>query len=205
MAEVAVKDIQRLRHEAGVGMMDAKRALHDADGDFERAFELLREKGLAAAAKREGREANEGAIGSYLHLQNERVVLGTLVELACETDFVAKSPEFAQAANDIAMHVSWGNPTWVRREEVDEAVLDKERDLIEREARAAGKPEQAIPKIVEGRLERFYQDHVLYDQGFVNKEAFDGTVGEMVARLAARMGENVSVRRVCRLKVGGEG
>jgi elongation factor Ts len=103
--------------------------------------------------------------------------MGVLVELSCETDFVAKSQEFNDVANDIAMHVSWGNPTWIRREDVDEEIVAKEHDLITREAVAAGKPEQAIPKIVEGRLEKFYADHVLYDQAFVNKEKFDGRSG----------------------------
>lgn len=201
---ITAKDIQRLRQKAGVGMMDAKKALTDAGGDFDKAVELLRERGLAQAAKRADRVAAEGTVGSYLHVQNEHPVLGVLVELVCETDFVAKSAEFVEVANDIAMHVSWSNPQWITRDQVDEAAVEKERELIEREARAAGKPEQAIPKIVEGRLEKFYQENVLYEQPFVNKEKFDGTVGQMVAELAAKMGENISVRRVCRIAVGQE-
>ena len=202
MAEITAKDIQRLRQEAGVGMMDAKKALTDTEGDFDKAFELLRERGLAAAAKRSGREATEGTVGSYLHIQNDHVVMGVLVELTCETDFVAKSKEFGDVATDIAMHISWANPQWVRREEVDQAAVDKEAELIEREARAAGKPEQALPKIVEGRVEKFYKDNVLYEQEFVNKEKFEGTVGELVAGLAAKMGENISVQRISRISVG---
>ncbi|HEX7100594.1 MAG TPA: translation elongation factor Ts [Acidimicrobiia bacterium] len=202
MPEFTAKDVQKLRQDAGVGMMDAKKALEETGGDFEKAFELLRERGLAQAAKRAEREATEGAIGYYIHMQNDRPVVGVLVELACETDFVAKSDEFKQTANDIALHVSWGNPRWITREQVDEAELEKERDLIARQAAGEGKPEQVIPKIVEGRIEKFYEDNVLYDQTFVNPERFEGTVGEMVAALAAKMGENISVRRIARFAVG---
>lgn len=202
MADFTAKDIQKLRQEAGVGMMDAKKALTDTEGDVEKAFELLRERGLAAIAKRADREASEGTVGSYLHVQNDHVVMGVLVELVCETDFVAKSPEFGDVAQDIALHVSWGNPQWVRREDVEQPAIDKEAELIEREAKAAGKPDQAIAKIVEGRLEKFYRDNVLYEQEFVNKDKFEGTVGELVGRLAAKMGENISVRRFSRIAVG---
>lgn len=202
MAEISAKDVQRLRQAAGVGMMDAKKALVDAGGDFDKAGELLRERGLAKAAKRGDREAGEGAIGAYLHVQNDHPVMGVLVELVCETDFVAKGAEFLQVANDIAMHISWGNPRWIVRETVDPAALEKEKELIEREARASGKPEQAIPKIIEGRLEKFYEENVLYDQVFVNKERFEGRIGEMVGALASKMGENISVRRFSRINVG---
>lgn len=202
MPEFTAKDVQKLRQAAGVGMMDAKQALAEAGGDFDKAFELLRERGLAQAAKRADREASEGAIGYYIHVQNDRPVVGVLVELACETDFVAKSEEFMQTANDIALHVSWGNPRWVTREQVDEEELAKERDLIARQAAAEGKPENVIPNIVEGRIEKFYQENVLYDQTFVNPERFEGTVGEMVGALAAKMGENISVRRIARFAVG---
>ncbi|GIU92428.1 MAG: elongation factor Ts [Acidimicrobiia bacterium] len=199
---ITPREIQRLRQQAGVGMMDAKQALTDAGGDFDKAMELLRERGLAKAAKKAGRLATEGTVGSYLHIQADHPVLGVMVELACETDFVAKSPEFNQVANDIALHISWSNPRWITREEVDPAAVEKEKELIEREARAAGKPEQAIPKIVEGRLEKFYEENVLYEQPFVNRDKFDGTIGDMVAALAAKMGENVTVRRFCRIAVG---
>lgn len=202
MPEVTAKGVQRLRQEAGVGMMDAKQALVETDGDFDRAYDLLRERGLAQAAKRAGREASEGAIGYYIHVQNDRPVVGVLVELACETDFVAKSDDFKTTANDIALHVSWGSPRWVTRDEVDQETLSKESEMIARQASAEGKPEQVIPKIVEGRLEKFYQDHVLYDQTFVNAEKFEGTVGELVAQLGAKMGENISVRRIERVAIG---
>jgi elongation factor Ts len=202
VAEFGAKDIQKLRLDAGVGMMDAKQALTDADGDMEKAFELLRERGQAKMAKRADREANQGTIGSYIHIQNDRPVMGVLVELACETDFVAKSQEFKQAADDIAMHVSWGRPTWVTREEVDVETLAKEREIIQRQAVAEGKPEKVIDKIVDGRIESFYADNVLYDQKFVNSEKFEGTVGDMVGQLGSKMGENISIRKVARVAVG---
>lgn len=202
MADFSAKDVQTLRQAAGVGMMDAKQALQEAGGDYDKAFQHLREKGLAKAAKRADREASEGAVGFYLHVQNDRPVVGVLVELACETDFVAKSDEFKDAANDIALHVSWGNPRWITRDDVDADELASERSIMERQAAGEGKPENVIPKIVEGRLEKFYQDTVLYDQTFVNPEKFEGTVAEMVAALAAKMGENISVRRIERVAIG---
>ena len=202
MAEISAKDVQRLRQAAGVGMMDAKKALTDADGDFDKASELLRERGLAKVAKRADREANEGTVGSYLHVQNDHVVMGVLVELVCETDFVAKSPEFNDVATDIAMHVSWSNPLAVTRDDLDEDVVAKERELIEREAKASGKPEAAIPKIVEGRIEKFITEQVLTEQQFVNAQKFEGTVGDMVTALATKMGENISIGRVTRIAVG---
>lgn len=202
MAEFGAKEVQELRHDAGVGMMDAKTALTDAGGDLEKAFELLRERGQAKMAKRADREASEGAIGSYIHVQNDRPVMGVLVELACETDFVAKSEEFRHIADDIAMHVSWGRPTWVTRDQVDDDALAKERELISRQVLAEGKPEHVVERIVDGKIDAWYAEHVLYDQKFVNAEKFDGTVGDMVANLASKMGENISVRRVSRIAVG---
>jgi elongation factor Ts len=202
MADFGAKDIQKLRQDAGVGMMDAKKALTDAGGDVEKAYELLRERGQAKMAKRTDREANEGAIGSYIHFQSDRPVLGVLVELSCETDFVAKSEEFRRTADDIAMHVSWGKPTWVTRDQVDADALAKERDLISRQATAEGKPETVVERIVDGKIESWFADNVLYDQKFVNAEKFDGTVGDMVSSLASKMGENISVRRMTRIAVG---
>jgi len=203
VTQVTPKDVQRLRQEAGVGMMDAKKALTDAEGDFDQAFLLLRERGQAKVAKRAEREATEGAIGSYLHIQNDRPVLGVLVELACETDFVAKSDEFKEVADDLAIHVSWANPEWISREDVDPDALAKERDLIARQASGDGKPPEVVDRIVEGKLEAWYAENVLYDQRFVNAEKFDGTVGDMVTALASKMGENISVRRIARMAVGG--
>lgn len=202
MPEVTPKDIQQLRHGAAVGMMDAKKALIDADGDMEKAFELLRERGQAKMAKRSDREASEGSIGHYIHIQNDRPVLGVLVALACETDFVAKSDEFKETADDIAMHVSWAAPRWISRDEVDQNEADKEKELIARQAESEGKPAEMLDRIVEGKLEAWYGDNVLLEQQFINTEKFDGTVGDMVAALAAKMGENISVRDVARVTVG---
>ncbi len=196
------KDVQQLRQDAGVGMMDAKKALTDAGGDIDKAFELLRERGQAKMAKRSDREANEGVIGQYTHYQSDRPVLGVLVELVCETDFVAKSEEFQTVANDIAMHISWANPRWITREQVDPVELEAEKDMMARQAASEGKPAEVIDRIVSGKIESWYADNVLYEQKFVNPEKYDGTVGDMVASLAAKMGENISVRRIARLAIG---
>jgi elongation factor Ts len=203
MADVAAKEVQKLRQMAGVGMMDAKRALVETAGDIEKAMELLRVRGLAKVAKRAGeREANQGSIGYYLHYQADRPVIGVLVDLACETDFVAKNPEFRKVADEIAMHIAWGKPRWIRREDVDEAELERERQFFAAQAREDGKPENVIDRIVEGKVNSYYEDHVLYDQKFARTESFDGTVEVMVNDLAARMGENISVRRMVMLRIG---
>ena len=203
MSDFTAQDIQKLRHDAGVGMMDAKTALSDAGGDLDEAFELLRERGQAKMAKRSDREANEGVIGSYIHIQNERPTMGVLVELVCETDFVAKSDEFKKTADDIAMHVSWANPQWVTRNEADGEEVKKERELIARQAEADGKPAEVIDRIVDGKIESWYTDNVLYDQKFINAERFEGTVGDLVGALASKMGENISVGRTARMAIKG--
>ena len=203
MADFTAQDVQKLRLDAGVGMMDAKKALTDAGGDLDAAFELLRERGQAKMAKRSDREANEGVIGSYIHIQNERPTMGVLVELVCETDFVAKSDEFRETADDIAMHISWSDPQWVTRDEVDETEMSKERELISRQAEAEGKPTEVIDRIVDGKIESWYSDNVLYEQKFVNTEKYEGTVGDMVGALATKMGENISVRRTARVAIAG--
>lgn len=202
MSAISAQDVAALRKATGAGMMDAKRALGEAGGDMDRAREILREKGLADARKRAGRTASEGTIGHYLHIQSERPVIGVLVELASETDFVAKNESFVEAAQDIAMHIAASRPRWISRDEVPEDALEKERELIARQASNEGKPDDVIPKIVEGRLRTFYEDNVLYEQPFVNPARFEGTVGELVDRLTATMGENIEVRRFARLTVG---
>jgi len=204
MADFTAKDVQELRRATGVGMMDAKGALVEAGGDFEKAKEYLREKGLSDAKKRAGREANDGVIGLYVHRQLDRPVIGVLVELASETDFVAKSEKFQAMANDVAMHVAAAQPRWVRREDVPEDALEYEREMITRQAHNEGKPENIIPRIVDGRIGSFYRDTVLEEQQFIKSDQFDGTVGDMVAGLAATMGENIRIRRFARLAVGEE-
>ena len=202
MAEITVQAIQQLRHEAGVGMMDAKKALVETNGDSDAALELLREKGLLQVAKRAERTAHHGTVGHYLHTQQGRAVAGVLVDLACETDFVAKSDEFVEVANDIALHVSWGKPMWIDRSEADPVDLAAKREGFRTEAVEEGKPEDLIGKIVEGKIEKYLSDNSLNEQAFVNADKFEGTVGEMVTRLAAKMGENVSVRSFARIAVG---
>lgn len=202
MSEITAKDVAALRKATGAGMMDAKRALEEAGGDADRAADILREKGLADAKKRSDRATNEGTIGHYLHVQADRPVIGVLVELVSETDFVAKSEVFQEAARDIAMHVAAYRPQWVTRDEVPTEVLDKEKSLIAAQARNEGKPAEIVEKIVEGRLNSFYGDAVLYDQEFVNPEKFEGTVGQMIEQMISTMGENIGVRRFVRLGIG---
>ena len=202
MSEITAKEVGTLRKATGAGMMDAKRALIEAGGDADRAADILREQGLAEARKRSDRATDEGTIGHYLHIQADRPVIGVLVELASETDFVAKSEVFQDAARDIAMHVAAFRPQWVTRDEVPADALEKERELIAAQARNEGKPDHIVEKIVEGRISSFYEDLVLYDQRFVKSEKFEGTVGEMVEQLVTQMGENIGVRRFVRLGIG---
>ncbi len=202
MTDISAKEVAALRQATGAGMMDAKRALTESGGGVDRAKEILREQGLADAAKRTERAQTEGTVGSYLHSQAGRPVLGVMVALGSETDFVAKSDDFQQAANDIAMHAAAARPQWITRDEVPNEILDDERRLIAAQAKNEGKPEDVIDKIVDGRIEKFYSDAVLYDQVFIRSERFEGTVGEMVKQLAARMGENISVVQLSRVAVG---
>lgn len=202
MANITAKEIQALRQETGTGMMDAKRALQDAAGDVEKAKDLLRERGLASAAKRSERTQSEGIIGSYLHQQAGRPVIGVIVELACETDFVAKTEGFKETADDIAMHVAAARPSWLTRDDIPATILEHEKDIIAAQARGEGKPDNIVERIVEGRLNSFYKENVLEDQVFVRTEKFDGTIGDMVKGLAASLGENISVKRFARIQVG---
>ncbi len=202
MADFTAQDVQALRKATGAGMMDAKKALEATGGDADKAADYLREQGIAAAAKRADREQSEGAVGVYMHNQAGRPVIGVLIGLASETDFVAKSEDFLSAANDIAMHAAAARPSWVSRDEVPEDVIEKEKQLIAAQARNEGKPEEIIEKIVEGRLGAFFKDNVLLDQVFVRSERFDGTVGEMVQQLAVTMGENISVSSMARVEIG---
>ena len=202
MAQFKAKDVQVLRHATGVGMMDAKKALVACDGDMQAAKEWLREKGLADAKKRAGRDANQGTVGYYMHQPSGYPTVGVIVELASETDFVAKSERFQRMAHDIAMHIAAAQPRWVRVEDVPGDTVDKERDLIGREARASGKPDRVVQMIVDGKMRSYYKEHVLYEQDYIRTEQYEGKVGEMVTELAAAMGENIGVRRFSRIAVG---
>ena len=199
---ISAKDVQKLRQATGAGMMDAKQALTEADGDFDKASKILMEKGIADARKRGQRAQGEGTIGFYIHRQADRPVMGVLVELASETDFVAKSEDFQGAANDIAMHVAAAKPRWRTREEVPPEAIEEEKEVVAAQARNDGKPDDVITKIVEGKLRSFYEDYVLYDQVFINPEKFEGTIGEMVEQLTATLGENIGVARFSRIGVG---
>jgi len=201
MAEVSAGAVKALREKTGAGMMECKKALIEANGNEERANEILRERGLASAKKKEGRVAAEGVVGSYIHMGGK---VGVLVEVNCETDFVARGEEFQQLVKDIAMHVAAAEPRYVTRDEVSADVLDKEREIARAQAKNdpknANKPEQVIDKIVEGRLNKFYEEFVLLDQPFIKEPA--QTVGEMVTEKVAKTGEKITIRRFTRYKMG---
>lgn len=189
--------VKKLREQTGAGMMDCKKALGEANGDFEKAVALLREKGIAVAAKREARTATEGVIGCYIHTGNQ---IGVLVELNCETTFVAKTDEFQHLARDLAMHISWSNPDYLTREDIPEDVLDKEREIHRQWAIKEGKPENIIDRIVEGRMKEFYSRICLLEQPYIKDE--DQTVQDLVNNVIAKIGEKIVVARYVRYRVG---
>ena len=187
--------VKQLRDRTGIGMMDCKKALQETDGDLEKAVEYLRKQGLAAADKRASRETTEGYVASYIHSNGK---IGVLVELKSETDFVARNDEFRALGRDLCMQVAAARPQWVRREDVPEDVLEKEREIYREQFK--DKPPQAIDKIVEGKLRTFYEEHCLLDQKFVKepKTTVEGLIKQMVAKL----GENIGVGRFVRLEIG---
>src|SRR5215471_6692781 len=201
MAEVTASAVKALREKTGAGMMECKNALIEAQGNEESAIEILRKRGLASARKKEGRIAAEGAVGSYIHMGGK---VGVLVEINCETDFVARGEEFQQLVKDVAMHIAAAEPRFVGREDVPAEALEKEREIARAQAKNdpknANKPEQVIDKIVEGRLNKFYEEFVLLDQPFIKEPA--QTVGEMVTEKVAKTGEKITIRRFARYKMG---
>jgi elongation factor Ts len=198
MAEVTAAMVKELRDATGAGMMDCKRAL--IDGDVDRATELLREKGLASAAKRAGRSANQGLIDAYVHFNN---TVGVLVEVNCETDFVANTDEFRQLVKDLALHIaSPSAPRWISRDEVPTSVLESEQKIAEAQARETGKPDNVVPKIVEGKIEAFLKDNVLLDQPFVKDDS--KTIQQYLDEVGVKTGEKVQVKRFARFKLGEE-
>ena len=201
MAEITASAVKSLREKTGAGMMECKNALTEANGSEEQAIEILRKRGLASARKKEGRIAAEGAVGSYIHMGGK---VGVLVEVNCETDFVARGEEFQQLVKDVAMHVAAAEPRYVSREEVPTDALDKEREIAHAQAKNdpknASKPDQVIERIVEGRLNKFYEEAVLMDQPFVKDPA--KTVGELVTEKIAKTGERITIRRFTRYKMG---
>ena len=197
MAEITAQMVKQLREQTGAGMMDCKQALNETGGNMEAAVDFLRKKGLAAAAKKAGRVTAEGAVGSYIHGGGK---LGVLVEVNCETDFVARTDAFQELVRDIAMHIAAAEPRFVRREEVTQDALDREREIFRDQALASGKPAAVVDKIVTGKLEKYYSEFVLLEQPFVKNP--DQTVGQMIAEKVGKIGENIQVRRFTRFKLG---
>ena len=202
MADISAKDVNTLREATGAGMMDCKQALQETGGDIEAAKKLLREKGLADAAKRSSRAASEGIVYTYLHRPTPGYPpkLGVMLELNCETDFVAKTEAFERLAKDIAMHVSFADPRWKTRDEVPQDVLDEESAIYAKQAKDSGKPENVIEKIVSGKLESFYKENVLLDQEWIQDKT--KSIQTLLDEAKSSMSENVSVGRFCRIRVG---
>jgi elongation factor Ts len=196
--EVSAKLVAELRNRTGAGMMDCKRALEETGGDLEKAVELLRKKNIAKADKRSGRQAAEGVIETYVHFNGK---IGVLVELNCETDFVARTDDFRQLAKDISLHVASAAPLAVRIEDLPADVVDSERRIYQAQVAEEKKPDAVRVKIVEGRIRKFYEERVLLEQKFVKDDSV--TVGDLVKQLAARTGENVQVRRIARFELWG--
>jgi elongation factor Ts len=195
--DVSASLVKELREKSGAGMMDCKKALGEAGGDLQKAFDYLRQKGLAAAAKKADRLATDGAVGAYVHAGGK---IGVLVEINCETDFVARTAEFQALLKDIAMQIAAANPRCVRREEVTAADLEREKEIYRQQALDSGKPEKIVDKIVEGKIEKFYSDVCLLEQAFIKDQ--DKKVADVVSEAIARLGENIQVRRFARYSLG---
>lgn len=189
--------VKELREKTGAGMLDCKKALEEANGDLTKAVEVLREKGLAAAANKAGRIATEGVVESYIHAGGR---IGVLVEVNCETDFVAKTDQFKDFVRDIAMHIAASNPRYVRREEVPQEELEKEKEILKAQALNEGKPEKIVDKMVEGRIGKFYEEFCLLEQSFIKDP--DKTISTLINEKISTIGENISVRRFVRFELG---
>ena len=196
---ISAKEVQELRQKTNVGMMDCKRALEEADGDTEKAIEILRSRGIAKSEDRMGRVAKEGVITSYIHTGNK---LGVMVEVNSETDFVARTDEFQDFARDLAMHIAATAPLAVSREDLNPDLVERERSIFKEQALGEGKPEKVIERIVEGRLEKYFEDACLLEQPFVKDP--EKTINDLVTELKAKCGENVTVRRFARFVLGEE-
>ena len=197
MQEISPTLVRELREKTGAGVMDCERALAETAGDLDRAIDYLRKKGMATAEKKAGRAANQGVVGAYIHAGG---ALGVLVEVNCETDFVAKTDEFQALVKDIAMHVAAANPLVVRRDEVPPEVMAREREIYRAQAEATGKPAQVVERIIDGKVEKFYQERCLEEQAFVKDP--EKTVRAIVTEKIALLGENISIRRFARFKLG---
>jgi len=194
---ITAEQVKKLREMTGVGMMDCKKALKETEGDVEKAVEFLRKKGMASAAKRAGKQTNEGVIMSYIHPGNR---LGVLVEINCETDFVAKTDDFLEIARNIAMQIAASNPIAVNREDVDQDQLGKEREIFKSQALESGKPENVVEKIVDGKIEKYYQENVLLEQSYVKDPS--KSVKEYLLEVSGKLGEGMNVKRFVRFQLG---
>ncbi len=197
MSKITTTMIKELRERTQAGMLDCKKALKETDADMEKAIEYLRKKGLSKAAKKAGRAASEGAVVSYIHPNNR---IGVLLEVNCETDFVAKNEDFKAFCQDVAMQVAAMAPDAVRREEVDQAAVEKEREILRDKALAEGKPEKIVDRIVDGQINKWYSEHVLLEQKFVKEDK--KSVEDVLKELVAKIGENIQVRRFLRYELG---
>jgi elongation factor Ts len=198
MAEIEAKIVMDLRKMTGAGMMDCKKALIECDGNVEKAIEHLRKTGLSKAAKKADREVKDGKIHSYIHAGAK---LGVLLEVDCETDFVARTEEFIEFCNDVAMHIAAEDPLAVTTDEIDQNLLEKEREIYKEQARQSGKPENILDKIIEGKVDKFLDDTVLLRQKFIKDN--DKTVEDVLKALIAKLGENIQIARFVRFKIGG--
>ena len=194
---VSAQQVKELRERTGAGFTACRDALAESGGDVEQAINILRKKGQAAAQKKAQRATSEGLVGHYIHAGGK---IGVLVEVNCESDFVARTEDFQTLCHDVAMHIAALDPRFLRREEVTQDILDRERDVYKEQARSTGKPEPVIEKIVSGKMEKFYEENCLYEQHFIRDEGV--TVKELIAQFIAKLGENISVRRFARFKVG---
>jgi len=193
---ITVDAVKELREKTGAGMMDCKKALTEAEGDMEKAMEILRRKGIAIASKKASREASEGLIGSYVHMGK----IGVLVEVNCETDFVAKTDEFQELVKDVAMHIAAASPLYVKREDVPTEIIDKEKEIYK--AQIKDKPPHVIDKIIEGKLDKFYTENCLMDQIFVKDPEGKKTIRDLVVEKIAKLGENIVIKRFARFQLG---
>lgn len=197
MAEITAAQVKELRDKSGAGMMDCKSALVEANGDIDKASEILRKKGIAKATKKADRAANEGRIEAYIHPGSK---LGVLLEVNCETDFVANTDDYMRFCRDVAMQVAASSPKFVRREEVDQATIDQEMEIYKEQAKNQGKPENILEKIAQGKLEKFYSEICLLEQPFVKDP--DKTIQDLVTETIAKLGENITISRFSRFKIG---
>ena len=199
MAPITAEQVKQLRDKTGAGMMECKAALTEAGGDQEKAVDILRKKGLASAAKRAGRATSNGVVGSYIHMGGK---VGVLVEVNCETDFVARTDDFQQLVKDLAMQVAAANPSYVSREDVPGAVVEKEREIYRQQMADQKKPAQVVDKIVEGKLEKFYAESCLMEQPFIRDPSGKTRLRDMVDQATSKMGERIVVKRFARFQVG---